>query len=217
MMDSIWYSVIATIIFVVGTSSATIYVFKNRDKILLYLGFMAISVLVVSNLYHMALTDPPEQYGENTVENFSYEDDGTTKSFTNFFDVIIHGADAKCEIGNQIKSIEGTSDSKKCGDDFTDSIYLDTYEFTVALTVLSLGLIAFIGFRAEGYDAESLLILVWTIGSFVLYASGYFSQSGYAVIDTITTVLILPFWLMLSVKFGDEEDEQLLKRYGILG
>lgn len=202
MMDSIWYSIIATILFLAVSYSATIHFFKNRDKILLYLGFMAMSVLVISNLYHIALTDPPEQYGENTVENFTYEDDGTTKSFSNFFDVIIHGADAKCEIGNQIKSIEGTSDSKKCGDDFTDSIYLDTYEFTVALTVLSLGLIAFIAFRAEGYVVESLAVLVWTIGSFVLYASGYFSQSGYAVVDTITTVLILPLWLILYGKLG---------------
>tara|TARA_Y100000114_G_C11763380_1_gene331308 strand:+ start:1859 stop:2503 length:645 start_codon:yes stop_codon:yes gene_type:complete len=201
MMDSIWYSVIATALFVALTARATIHFFNNRDKILLYLGFMAISVLIVSNLYHIALTDPPEQYGENTVENFSYEDDGVKKSFQNIFDVIIYGSDAKCDIGNQVE-FPSSSDYQKCGDDLTDSIYLDTYEFTVALTVLSLGLIAFIAIRAEGYAAESFGILVWTIVSFILYASGYFSQSGYAVVDTITTVLILPFWLMLYSKLG---------------
>tara|TARA_B110000444_G_C18824820_1_gene589737 strand:+ start:683 stop:1180 length:498 start_codon:yes stop_codon:yes gene_type:complete len=156
--------------------------------------------MIVSNLYHIALTDPDnEQYGENTVEHFTYEDDGNTKSFENFYDVIIHGADAKCVIGNQLESFEGTSDSKKCGDDFSDSIYLDTYEFTVALTVLSLGLIAFIAFRADpsSYSYLGWYVLVFTIGSFVLYASGYPSQSGFAVLDMSHTVILIPPGLAL--------------------
>tara|TARA_Y100001972_G_scaffold61011_1_gene74710 strand:+ start:7370 stop:8026 length:657 start_codon:yes stop_codon:yes gene_type:complete len=204
-MDNIIYSsVIPSILFALFIFLPTRgWIKRGFEDVGAYLAFFAISVIFFSSLYHTVLTDIEEgYYGENTVENFVYDDDGTKKAFQNFFDVLIHGQDAECIVGNQVDPSDRNLDAELiCGDDLSDSIYVDTYEFVVALTVLSMGLIAFFGLRATNTGSNNqmieLLVLVWTIGAFIIYASGFLSHSGYAVFEAFALIPLVPVLLQL--------------------
>ena len=78
------------------------------------------SVLVASQSYHVL-------YGENTVSNYTESGESAT-----WFDAF---SSDECEVGHSAQEADpSTAYVEPCEDGFLNSVWLDTYEFTVATT-----------------------------------------------------------------------------------
>jgi len=109
-----------------------------------FLGLSLVFTLLLSTSYHliemenMSTTSIQEWGGgENTIQNYVYIDNGEEKQHKNigsFLGSSLLGKETICKVGNQVNSETPLT----CGEDLTDSPWLDTYEVTVALTTLVL-------------------------------------------------------------------------------
>jgi|SaaInlV_125m_DNA_1040241.scaffolds.fasta_scaffold01281_4 hypothetical protein len=109
-----------------------------------FIGLSLIFTLLLSTSYHLIEMDDMSTSsnqewggGENTIQNYVYIDGGEEKQHKNlgsFLGSSLLGKETKCKVGNQVNSDTPFA----CGDDLTDSPWLDTYEVTVAMTTLVL-------------------------------------------------------------------------------
>ena len=128
-----------------------------------------IAVLVASQTYHVL-------YGENTVSNYSESGEATT-----WFDAF---SSDECEVGHSAQEADpSTAYVEPCEDGFLNSVWLDTYEFTVATTFLasSLFLIAVSYFSRRSMGGEIVLMdAILLFAGFLIYgflAPTYFSNN----------------------------------------
>ena len=128
-----------------------------------------IAVLVASQTYHVL-------YGENTVSNYSESGEATT-----WFDAF---SSDECEVGHSAQEADpSTAYVEPCEDGFLNSVWLDTYEFTVATTFLAstLFLIAVSYFSRRSMGGEIVLMdAILLIAGFLIYgflAPTYFSNN----------------------------------------
>ena len=109
-----------------------------------FIGLSLVFTLLLSTSYHLIEMDDMSNStienwggGENTIQNYVYIDNGEEKQHKNigsFVGAFLLGKETKCKVGNQVNADSPLT----CGDDLTDSPWLDTYEVTVALTTLGL-------------------------------------------------------------------------------
>ncbi|MCH2644661.1 MAG: hypothetical protein MKZ54_05095 [Candidatus Poseidoniaceae archaeon] len=125
--------------------------------------------MVASQTYHVL-------YGENTVSNYSESGEATT-----WFDAF---SSDECEVGHSAQEADpSTAYVEPCEDGFLNSVWLDTYEFTVATTFLasSLFLIAVSYFSRRSMGGEIVLMdAILLFAGFLIYgflAPTYFSNN----------------------------------------
>lgn len=184
-MDTIWASVLGAAVFVSVYALLNILLASDMgstDEVsasdalkirFTYAGAFVfiMSVLIASQTYHVL-------YGENTVSNYAESGESAT-----WFDAF---STDECKVGHSAQEADpSTAYVEPCEDGFLNSVWLDTYEFTVATTFLLSGI--FLLVVAWVSSTESLavrvlqnwdaivLVLCWLIYGFL--APIYFSNN----------------------------------------
>ena len=139
-MDTIWASVLGAAVFVSVYALLNILLASDMgstDEVMAsdalkirftYAGAFVfiMSVLIASQTYHVL-------YGENTVSNYAESGESAT-----WFDAF---SSDECEVGHSAQEADpSTAYVEPCDDGLLNSVWLDTYEFTVATTFLVSGL-----------------------------------------------------------------------------
>jgi hypothetical protein len=102
------------------------------------------SVLVASQSYHVL-------YGENTVSNYTESGDSAT-----WFDAF---STDECKVGHSAQEADpSTAYVEPCEDGFLNSVWLDTYEFTVATTFLVSAIFLLVVALFEGTDSLAVRV-----------------------------------------------------------
>tara|TARA_B110000444_G_scaffold149867_1_gene140218 strand:+ start:22408 stop:23184 length:777 start_codon:yes stop_codon:yes gene_type:complete len=171
-----------------------------------FIGLSLVFSLLLSTSYHLIemedlSTSAIETWegGENTIQNYVYIDNGEEKQHKNigsFLGSTLLGKETNCKVGNQIN----TESPLTCGDDISDSPWLDTYEVTVALTTLGLLSLAVLLFgnvqrwgKADEGDAKDGIgdHLGWFIGIIILFSHYGFANWYLSVYQNINSSLSL--------------------------
>lgn len=237
-MDDIWISVVFTLIFIVlwfgfratqfteaidgeGWTRAFSLIPRSPNGWILFI----FTVLITSNAYHVF-------YGENTISNY-FEEEPPTGTMIDVF-----SSDIECQQGHSAQlSYETTTyvspDGEQvwketkygwdgeygdCDDSFLGSYWLDTYEFTVAMTFfVSAFAVALLDRRPSRNESTRLISSTparliagfgFIYGFFFPIFADVYDQQSWRILDGVVLTILFIYTTLLAVSMEGWVDEK---------